>query len=554
MRLPRLIGLKSPCARALRLIYPRARGGVVVLAAWLLAGCAPAAQPPQVATTAAPEPELCPVGPQAEARISASTYNRPIVFLLPGPVDVSNAIGPSTSPEGILFAQLYETLVRVNCQGRVEGELAESWSVSEDSLEWTFRLRADARDWSGAPVTSNVVGQSWAMTDRAAADAAVATLRGPRITEIRALDARTLRARTSERVNDSWFARPELAVARPSDLPSGWPLGSGPVRPADLSFSSVSAGPLPVIPLMGAVAIEARAFTSDPRDALEMGGDLLVTSDPRVIGYAQSSPAFIPTPLVWNQSWVLLTPAGVPDPGTGSWNVSVAPSPSPIAPWSVRVMRAHETVRGSWARDAVPLEARPPALDAQAMSGCGRSPQIALESPASGRNVSLPATRDRRIVYTAGDAVARALAERLIALALDAERLTAAARQPGFELADWFTRMVPDLAGPGPRPTAVGLPPADFASALRGGRDAGYVVPVERSQAVSPCESFAGLTSLAPWLAVESSEERPTSPAPAALLLVDTRNTLVLRRGIVGVTVDGSGVIQLGGVRRTERE
>jgi hypothetical protein len=42
--------------------------------------------------------------------------------------------------------------------------------------------------------------------------------------------------------------------------------------------------------------------------------------------------------------------------------------------------------------------------------------------------------------------------------------------------------------------------------------------------------------------------------APAAMLLVDTRSTLVLRRGIVGAAIDGNGIPHLGGLRRTVPE
>ena len=137
----------------------------------------------------------------------------------------------------------------------------------------------------------------------------------------------------------------------------------------------------------------------------------------------------------------------------------------------------------------------------------------------------------------------RALAERLIALALDPTRAQAT----------WLGAMLPDLAGSGPRPTAVGLDPAEFATAVKAGLDAGYVVAAERSLAMSPCESLARLTHWAPWLALPADVDALT-PAPATMLLADTRSTLVLRREIVGAAVDGSGVIQLGGVRRVQPE
>lgn len=39
--------------------------------------------------------------------------------------------------------------------------LAESWTVSKDGLEWTFRIRGNARFENGDPVTASVIRDSW---------------------------------------------------------------------------------------------------------------------------------------------------------------------------------------------------------------------------------------------------------------------------------------------------------------------------------------------------------------------------------------------------------
>ena len=61
-----------------------------------------------------------------------------------------------------LAGVLYEGLTRVHPDtGAAVPALAESWSVSDDGLRWTFRLREDARWSSGAPVTAHDVAFSW---------------------------------------------------------------------------------------------------------------------------------------------------------------------------------------------------------------------------------------------------------------------------------------------------------------------------------------------------------------------------------------------------------
>jgi len=61
-----------------------------------------------------------------------------------------------------LAGALYEGPVRLHPDtGQPVAALAETWSVSEDGLTWTFRLRPDARWSSGAPVTAHDLVFSW---------------------------------------------------------------------------------------------------------------------------------------------------------------------------------------------------------------------------------------------------------------------------------------------------------------------------------------------------------------------------------------------------------
>ena len=54
--------------------------------------------------------------------------------------------------------QIFSRLVRVNNVGTdIEGDLAESWDISDDGTEYTFHLRPDAMFGDGSPVTADDV-------------------------------------------------------------------------------------------------------------------------------------------------------------------------------------------------------------------------------------------------------------------------------------------------------------------------------------------------------------------------------------------------------------
>ncbi|MGH7552076.1 MAG: ABC transporter substrate-binding protein, partial [Longimicrobiales bacterium] len=83
-----------------------------------------------------------------------------IVVGLEGAVDPANAPRPRNRAERLVFSQVYETLVRVDCEGRVVPGLAESWIRQPRGDEWLFTLRGDARFHDGAPVTARDVVES----------------------------------------------------------------------------------------------------------------------------------------------------------------------------------------------------------------------------------------------------------------------------------------------------------------------------------------------------------------------------------------------------------
>ncbi len=57
--------------------------------------------------------------------------------------------------------QMYDTLVWLNDEGAFEPALAESWDVSEDGAEYTFKLRQDVTFHNGEPFNADAVVFSW---------------------------------------------------------------------------------------------------------------------------------------------------------------------------------------------------------------------------------------------------------------------------------------------------------------------------------------------------------------------------------------------------------
>src|SRR2546427_498562 len=72
----------------------------------------------------------------------------------------------------LVFGQLYESLIRLFCQGRPLPGLAKSWDQASGD-RWAFTLRDNARFWDGAPVTARDVLASWRGRDPALAQSAL---------------------------------------------------------------------------------------------------------------------------------------------------------------------------------------------------------------------------------------------------------------------------------------------------------------------------------------------------------------------------------------------
>lgn len=89
---------------------------------------------------------------QAPASGGNTASNTPAASNPAVQIDPANATGD----EAKSAAEVYETLVVVK-DGNIEGGLAESYSVSDDGLDYIFNLKSDAKFNDGTPVTADAV-------------------------------------------------------------------------------------------------------------------------------------------------------------------------------------------------------------------------------------------------------------------------------------------------------------------------------------------------------------------------------------------------------------
>jgi len=210
----------------------------------------------------------------------------------------------------------------------------------------------------------------------------------------------------------------------------------------------------------------------DLRDALDRGvpvgrgprPDVVLTRDPDVIAYAARIPDYFVVPLAWNRTYVLL--AGGTD--------STLPMPA-------------DAERRALAGDAVTSDARG-----------AEAPFAWLTDPGCSAPLdAAPATPRPIVVYAAGDAIARQLAERIVSLAGSRVR-------PAW---------LPVALSTEPSPFRVAAVDADsIPDALAGGRAAAGVVPLSRD-----------------WQTRCGTWTQPVAGRP--IPLVDSRAHAIVRRG-----------------------
>src|SRR5438874_2318992 len=105
-------------------------------------------QPPPGSPVAATAVECGLFPGQSESTEAISTVG------LAEPVDPVHAPHPSNDSERLLFRQLYETLIRADCEGHAAPGLAAAWRLDVSSNTWIVTLRPNARFSDNTPVTA----------------------------------------------------------------------------------------------------------------------------------------------------------------------------------------------------------------------------------------------------------------------------------------------------------------------------------------------------------------------------------------------------------------
>jgi hypothetical protein len=473
----------------------------------MVAGCT--AQPPP---TEAPPPPV----PAAECRLLDAAAAGPAELQIALLDDISPAAAPipRNESERLLFRQAYETLVRVDCAGRIRPSLAESWTLEDGGRSWRFVLRQGARFWDGTAVSSEDVSRSWERQPGWAGYDSV-TYEGDR--------AFTVHFDQPFVELPPLFAEPERAIARRSQE-STWPQGTGPYRiegpvpSGDFSHLLVDARSLDD----AAPDIAFRLATStDARDLIDGGIDVMVTGDPDVLDYVRRRTELAVTPLPWDRTYVLLSPTRARELRARQ----VATPSLPTIPDDLRSALASDAVRGdarahgtvAWWEDVPACEAA--LADLRSVPPAVSTAAYRIRGP-------------RRVVYAEGDDVARGLAERIVALAT---------RPASVEQSTILADAVPGLGEADAPLLVTSLERDRFEEALRLGDEFLFVLAL-RYRALDPCGQLTRLASRVPWLNIG------WVAAEAAILpLVDVRHHLVARQGAASLALDWDGTVRVVG-------
>jgi len=253
---------------------------------------------------------LVPVRQGCDILNGPATPGGHLVFTFTESVLPEHAPVPHNVSERVVFAQLYETLVNVDCSGEVRPGLAESWVPSADGLVWTLTLRQGARFWDGSPVTASELYQALLPNLDA---------------RMEVLDERRLSFGIAD-PRDRFLQRlavPSLAISvtRPGWT---WPVGSGPCR-----LRASDPPPLPDLtclpnqnhpdwPHWKSLTFRILPGT-DPRDLVATEMDLTLVRDTDEAAFFDEAPSFHSVPLPWNRLYLLVCPPDMNPRGADRW-------------------------------------------------------------------------------------------------------------------------------------------------------------------------------------------------------------------------------------------
>jgi hypothetical protein len=471
----------------------------------------------------------------AVASVDCARAGRPagggvLRLALPGAVDPLRAPLPRTEAERHVFATVYETLVRLDCDGRAVAGLATTWRAYDEGRVWVFTLREGATFSDGSPVTVGAVAAAWRRAEILCAREGEPTpfqLFGPGDVESPGPGTIMIRLRTASDELPWLLTHPALAVVgRPG--PGGWLAGSGPARavprPDPASIALEPAADHPRAPAWDRLEIRTDA-PQDPRDLLAAGYDLVLSRDRQVRDYYAAAGGARIEALPWDRWYYLVVP---PEPTEEAeqerrrWTTG----------WD-RLELAREVGRET--AEPAPFFAHEPPNRACAAI----PPRVPVWPRAELAPDDAQGRRDRDLVlWPAGDDEAGLIAERLAVIA-------ARPIGPGPDLPSRgpLTRPIPPAEGVAPAAAAVA--PGALAAHVQAARAGAVVLPWPRRWP-TPCAELARLLSLAEWLrdtGLDATiEARPIPPGARAANPVDAADPL--RTGAIAQRLERSRTVQ----------
>jgi len=240
----------------------------------------------------------------------------------------ANAPVPRNGAERVVFAQLYETLVNVACDGALTAGLATAWTCTDDSTTWVFTIRESARFWDGTHVTAADIKQAWTRNQQQHTGPAEASpwqwLQANDRTIVAVDDTHLAVHLPEPQPHFPWLlAHPAAAVAV---LRTGWtwPVGSGPAR---LRASDPAPRPdlvcrpnthHPDHPAWKTLSFKI-VPAADLRDQLSATFDLATTANLDVVDFFAEVPGFRTLPLPWSRLYLLICPPATNPAGIARW-------------------------------------------------------------------------------------------------------------------------------------------------------------------------------------------------------------------------------------------
>lgn len=456
--------------------------------------------------------------PAREAFDGAATFGTE------GTIDLVNLHrGPRSPADSLVFAHLYETLVKVTCDGRLVPGLAERWSLRDDMSAriWTLHLRAaHAGEVSVSP---EEVIEAWRSRR-----SATGSERDPRALAIESVAIEsdrtvTVRFRDPHPDGPRVLADPYFAVSRSNPDPTAIAgTGSFPVVHAgDPTPGDGSVTLVPPVGTGGGTRMLRIVPSDDPRDLIDRGVNVVRTRDRRSIAYAATRRGSHTQPLPADQAYILVAPARAVAPSGASPSAGAIDTTSYAAVndprWeSLRTALSRDVLRTSAPQRTEGWWLTPDVASRCEITITARAPWTMPRSP----------TRARRLVFDARDSIGAALARRLVVLA--------AADAPPSPEADAVRALLPELAAPAPdRLVAWGAGDAELASGLLAGADAAYLVSLPR-RVLDPCAHWRTVSAMAPWL-------RPGHVA----FIVESAPVLITNAGAPSLTIDWIGTLRV---------